>query len=233
MIRVRVETSSTAARAGIEALLRDEPTIEIVDPRAPAEVVIREDLPLGDDAAYRHGALLPRGMPQRPGMLHPEDSLPAEDASGAADIAGDLPTVVLTDDVSPQEALRSGARAALPRSASRAANHRGDPRGCGRPGGAAGREPADAFGGAPRADRRAAHTAGDGCPRDAPEGLSNKLIADRLSISEHTAKFHVNSILAKLEAGTRTEAVMRGLRLGLIKIFSGARRDCRRISDRC
>ena len=50
------------------------------------------------------------------------------------------------------------------------------------------------------------------------EGLSNKMIAHRLSISDHTAKFHVNSILAKLSAGTRTEAVTRGIRLGLIKI---------------
>ena len=50
------------------------------------------------------------------------------------------------------------------------------------------------------------------------EGLSNKMIAHRLSISDHAAKFHVNSILAKLNAGTRTEAVTRGIRLGLIKI---------------
>lgn len=50
------------------------------------------------------------------------------------------------------------------------------------------------------------------------EGLSNKEIAARLGISDHTAKFHVNSILAKLNAGTRTEAVMRGIRSGLIMI---------------
>ncbi len=50
------------------------------------------------------------------------------------------------------------------------------------------------------------------------EGLSNKQIAYRLGISDHTAKFHVNSIFAKLEAGTRTEAVMRGIRMGLVKI---------------
>ncbi|MEO7144003.1 MAG: response regulator transcription factor [Bryobacteraceae bacterium] len=50
------------------------------------------------------------------------------------------------------------------------------------------------------------------------EGLSNKQIAARLSISEHTAKFHVNSILGKLQAGTRTMAVMRGIRLGLVKV---------------
>lgn len=50
------------------------------------------------------------------------------------------------------------------------------------------------------------------------EGISNKQIAARLHISEHTAKFHVNSILNKLGAGTRTEAVMRGLRSGLLKV---------------
>lgn len=50
------------------------------------------------------------------------------------------------------------------------------------------------------------------------EGLSNKQIAARLRISEHTAKFHVNSILGKLDAATRTEAVMRGIRTGLLKV---------------
>jgi len=48
------------------------------------------------------------------------------------------------------------------------------------------------------------------------QGLSNKSVADRLGISEHTAKFHVNAILAKLGAQTRTEAVVRAVRLGLV-----------------
>jgi DNA-binding NarL/FixJ family response regulator len=47
-------------------------------------------------------------------------------------------------------------------------------------------------------------------------GLSNKQIADRLTISEHTAKFHVNAILSKLGAQTRTEGVVRAARLGLV-----------------
>lgn len=47
-------------------------------------------------------------------------------------------------------------------------------------------------------------------------GLSNKEIAVRLAISEHTVKFHVNAVLAKLDADTRTEAVVRGARLGLV-----------------
>jgi DNA-binding NarL/FixJ family response regulator len=50
------------------------------------------------------------------------------------------------------------------------------------------------------------------------EGFSNKKVAAKLNISEHTAKFHVNSILGKLHAGTRTEAVMRGVRRGILKV---------------
>jgi len=48
------------------------------------------------------------------------------------------------------------------------------------------------------------------------DGLSNKRIAARLEISEHTAKFHIGSILTKLDASTRTEAVVRAARRGLL-----------------
>lgn len=47
-------------------------------------------------------------------------------------------------------------------------------------------------------------------------GLSNKAIAKRLEFSEHTAKFHVASILNKLGVQSRTEAVVRAAQLGLI-----------------
>jgi two-component system nitrate/nitrite response regulator NarL len=50
------------------------------------------------------------------------------------------------------------------------------------------------------------------------EGLSNKLIADRLGISDHTAKFHVNGVMTKLAAATRTEAVVEAMRRGLVAI---------------
>ncbi len=50
------------------------------------------------------------------------------------------------------------------------------------------------------------------------EGLSNKRIADRLGISEHTAKFHVNAIIQKLGAETRTDAVVRAARRGFLTI---------------
>lgn len=48
-------------------------------------------------------------------------------------------------------------------------------------------------------------------------GLANKAIAARLAIRESTVKFHVNAILAKLGAQSRTEAVARALRSGLIR----------------
>ena len=48
------------------------------------------------------------------------------------------------------------------------------------------------------------------------QGLANKAIAERLGISDHTAKFHVNAILGKLGAQSRTEAIAQAARLGLV-----------------
>jgi DNA-binding NarL/FixJ family response regulator len=50
------------------------------------------------------------------------------------------------------------------------------------------------------------------------EGANNRAIAARLAISRHTAKFHVASILAKLGARSRTEAVALALRRGLVAV---------------
>ena len=49
-------------------------------------------------------------------------------------------------------------------------------------------------------------------------GLSNRQIGERLGISEHTAKFHVASLCGKLGAVSRTEAVSRGVRRGLLTL---------------
>jgi DNA-binding NarL/FixJ family response regulator len=50
------------------------------------------------------------------------------------------------------------------------------------------------------------------------EGLPNKAIARELGISEHTAKFHVGSLLGKLGAASRTEAVTLATRRGILPI---------------
>src|SRR5262249_15643081 len=50
------------------------------------------------------------------------------------------------------------------------------------------------------------------------EGLGNKEIASKLGISEHTVKFHISAIFAKLGASSRTEAVIIGIRVGMIMV---------------
>ena len=50
------------------------------------------------------------------------------------------------------------------------------------------------------------------------EGKTNKAIAQELAVSSHTVKFHVTSLMGKLNAQSRTEAVVRATRLGLIAL---------------
>lgn len=77
---------------------------------------------------------------------------------------------------------------------------------------------------APAEDREALEPGESLTPREheilrlVSEGLGNREIARRLSISEHTVKFHVSSVLAKLDAGSRTEAVSHGIKNGLIAV---------------
>jgi DNA-binding NarL/FixJ family response regulator len=53
------------------------------------------------------------------------------------------------------------------------------------------------------------------------EGLSNKAIAKRLGVSDHTVKFHLAAVLSKLGARGRTEAVTKALRAGLLTLYPG------------
>lgn len=50
------------------------------------------------------------------------------------------------------------------------------------------------------------------------QGLTNRAIAFELDISDHTVKFHVNALLTKLNAQSRTEAAVKATRLGLLSI---------------
>ena len=58
------------------------------------------------------------------------------------------------------------------------------------------------------------------------EGASNKAIARRLTISVHTVKFHIASLLDKLDAQDRAEAVAQGARLGAIRLEARDRAGC-------
>lgn len=49
-------------------------------------------------------------------------------------------------------------------------------------------------------------------------GMPNKLIAHHLGISEHTAKFHVTAVMGKLGAQSRTDAVIRAARRGMVSL---------------
>ena len=54
--------------------------------------------------------------------------------------------------------------------------------------------------------------------RHLARGLTNRAIALELGITQHTVKFHVNAIMSKLDAQSRTEAVVRATQLGLIAL---------------
>ncbi|SPF31729.1 Transcriptional regulator, LuxR family [Candidatus Sulfopaludibacter sp. SbA4] len=157
--------------------------------------------------------------------LHPDvvlTAIPLEDIPPPAN--GRVPALVLlTGESQPvwtQEALRLGVRAVLSRDASASEILAAVEAAAS---GMAVLDPRDLD-----ALLRAAapvHTAGEAASLTArelevlrmmAEGAANKTIAWKLAISEHTVKFHVASILGKLHAASRTEAVTMGIRQGLI-----------------
>jgi NarL family two-component system response regulator YdfI len=212
MIQVLVLADSAVVRAGLEAMLRESGRF---DP-------VRADIPLANLARV---GLLRSGS--QPDVVLAEISahrLPL--LAQHVDDKSSIPLVLLMDDASRSEllwAIHAGARAILPRAA----------------------EPAEIFAaieaaaaglavfGPDEFDLLVPASSAEGHHEPALEalstresevlalmaqGLANKNIADRLSISEHTVKFHVSSILSKLGAGSRTEAVTRGFKDGLVVI---------------
>jgi two-component system, NarL family, response regulator YdfI len=210
VIRLAIAASSAVVRAGLESLARSDPEIELAGsfPDLASVEVLRPDVVLA--------------------------AVPLEDLALPAD--GFTPPVVLLSSDRPaahpswtREALRAGVRAVLPRNASAgeilaavAAAASGlavlDPQELE---GLLATSLAAVFP-TPPADP----TLPAGPPvltarelevlRMMAEGDPNKTIAWKLGISEHTAKFHVASILTKLNASSRAEAVAIGIRRGMI-----------------
>lgn len=208
MIRVFIVAASPLARAGFENLLGAR-GVQIVGSTAVLEAVMdllsdaAPDIILIDATGDGFEAVL--------------------DSITSTGLVADAGVVLLVDAAaSSSEALRAGVRAALPSDISPEQLFAAlDAAASGllvmHPSQASELLPAGA------ASRRASDELVESLTRRESEvlrmlaaGLSNKEIASRLKISEHTAKFHVASILGKLGAGSRTEAVSVGIRRGLV-----------------
>ncbi len=204
-LRVLVVGADPLARTGLALLLRDQEGVTVSGQAAPDEdwSVPGEDTP--DVAVWDLGLDLRSGL---------EDLR----ALGAA---GPLVVAIVADEVDAREALAAGARGALSRNAD------GDRLAAALRAVALGLVVLDdTF--AEDALRTVPAT-----PQELPEsltpremevlqllaqGLPNKQIAQRLGISEHTAKFHVNAILGKLGVQSRSEAIVQAVRMGLVML---------------
>jgi DNA-binding NarL/FixJ family response regulator len=199
VIRVLIAARSAMTRAGLETLVASAPGLQLAGsyPDAAAAEALHPDVLLAE------GAL--------------EDLPP---------LAARAPAIVLlSSEAQPaftHEAFKLGVRAVLARDASPGAILAAVEAAAG---GLAVIEPGElepllaASVPAPVSIAAAALTARElDVLRLVAEGDANKEIAWKLGISEHTAKFHVASILGKLNAGSRTEAVTIGIRRGLVLI---------------
>ena len=213
MIRVLIIAASPLARAGLENLLAAR-QIEVAGSVASIDALTDQLSDLTVDAILIDST----GEPFEPFL----------DAVIGSGLASDFSVVLLAEAASPTaltEALRAGVRAVLPSDISPdqlvAALHAA----------ANGllvlhpaQVPAQVNNGFPAVPRANAleELAESLTPREnevlqmLASGLGNKEIAAKLNISEHTVKFHVASILGKLGAATRTEAVALGIRRGLV-----------------
>ena len=201
MTRVLVVAPSAIVRAGLETLLRNTGALDVVGSTADWNQYSGEepDVIVMD---WEHGA---DELPQELAYLPPSAAL-----------------LVLADDAGQAwmaEALRSGVRAVLPRHATPQQVLAGIEAAAA---GLVVLQPGDIDG--LLVNPRPAGLSEPLTPREIEvlgllaEGQSNKSIAYRMGISEHTVKFHVTSIMAKLNASSRTEAVTLGIRQGLIWI---------------
>lgn len=204
MIHVLIVAPTPALRAGLRALLA-EANVEIVG--AIGSLADPAGIPAATDVILAANESVLTDADQVLGEEPHYAALLLTDDARQADVVRRLPLTawgMLTHDVSAAElaaalhAVEQGLIVLAPELASRLVHHRPEPV----------EEPA----GEPLTARE----------RDVLElvsqGLSNKQIAQKLQISEHTVKFHLSSLFAKLGVSSRTEAVNRGARQGIITL---------------
>jgi DNA-binding NarL/FixJ family response regulator len=178
VIRVWIAAASPLVRAGLEATLRSDDGLEIVDDEGHADVIVTDSftpearheqgvVALGADTAHSLRAGAQAALPA--------NALPEQIAAAVHAVAAGL-SAALPDDF----------RRALPASAASSAEH---------------------------LTAREIQVV-----RLMADGLANKEIAWELGISEHTVKFHAASIMNKLNAASRTEAVATAIRHGLVPV---------------
>ena len=209
MTSVLIGASSEVVRAGLESLLATVPTFKVV-------------------GSFPIGAALAQFEELQPDVLLLDLESPEDESMSLAMESEISPLVVLTDNTENSlvvEALGSGTRAILPRDATSeeiVAAIQATATGLVvlhphvlrsmlspiLPGEESEPDPSDQTL-TPREIE---------VLRMVAEGLGNKEIASRLGISDHTVKFHISSIFAKLGASSRTEAVTVGIRQGLIMV---------------
>lgn len=203
-VRVLIIADDPLARAGLGALLKNQPGCEVV-----AQIAADSDFANALTVYQPQVILWDLGW----------DSSTALDR--LVDLRESLPPVIvlLRDETVASEAWTAGARGLLRRDASAdmlLAAMETVTRGL------VTLDPTMALTVMPIRDRTLTQPVDELTPREREvlqlmaEGLPNKIIAQRLSISEHTVKFHINAILSKLGAQSRTDAVVRATRSGLL-----------------
>jgi DNA-binding NarL/FixJ family response regulator len=208
MIRVLIKTSSPAGKAALESLLRSYPQFRVVD--EPSDEFDSSDGILADS---QHDVVL-------------AETGGGEEVTDAFDAASSgVPIIVLFRDPASVslEGFRQGVRAVLP------SNLTGPQIAAAIEAVAAGLGVFDPGSieqfPSLRPEREPPERLLEGLtPRETEvlramaKGLANKEIAARLNVSENTIKFHVASVMGKLGARSRTEAVMLGIRHGIVLI---------------
>ncbi len=210
MIRAFIVAASPLARAGLENLLAAR-NMEVAGSNGTSDALANKLSDVAPDIVLIDAS--------------GEEFEPLLDSIVTSGIAADFRVVILADAISPEaltEALLAGIGGVLPSDISPdqlvAALHAATS-------GLIVQHPEYVNAGLPKASaapRVPDEPAEPLTPRESEvlqmlaSGLANKEIAARMNISEHTVKFHVASILGKLGAGSRTEAVAIGIRRGLV-----------------
>jgi NarL family two-component system response regulator YdfI len=197
VIRTLVSAASALARAGLAAVVRGDARLDFVGDVVPSQLHERVATLDPDVVLEQLDGALARSHAPRVALV--DDPREAWARALAGDERG--PYGILGRDASAEEiaaalvAVAAGLVAVQPRAL------------------AAGPPAATFRDGGERLTTREIEVLGE-----LARGVPNKTIAGRLSISEHTVKFHVGSIFAKLAVSSRTEAVTQGVRLGLIML---------------